>query len=85
MIATSIYAKEGGLITGETSLFLYHLLALVIVFVFTFGGAILIYKLTNWIIPMRVTEDHEELGLDISQHLESIDPTIDPFGKLSME
>ncbi len=86
MIATSIFAKEeGGLITGETSLFLYHLLALVIVFVFTFGGSILLYKLTNWIIPMRVTEDHEIMGLDLSQHLESIDHSSDSFGKLTVE
>ena len=83
MIATSIFAKEGGLITGETTLFMYHLLALGIVFVFTFGGSILLYRLTNWIIPMRVTEDHEEIGLDLSQHLESIVP--DSFSKVSME
>lgn len=73
MLATSIFAKEGGLITGETTLFLYHLLALLIVFVFTFGGSILLYKLTNRLIPMRVKEDQEKLGLDLSQHLESIE------------
>ena len=83
MIATSIFAKEGGLITGETTLFTYHLLALLIVSVFTFFGSILLYKLTNFIIPLRVEEDQEEMGLDLSQHLESIVP--DSFTKVSME
>lgn len=73
MLATAVFAKEGGLITGETTLFLYHLLALVIVFIFTFFGSILLYQLTNWIIPMRVDENQEEIGLDLSQHLETID------------
>lgn len=83
MIATAVFAKEGGLITGETTLFMYHMLALVIVFVFTFFGSILLYKLTNAIIPLRVKEDQEELGLDLSQHFESITP--DSFSKISME
>ena len=83
MIATAIFAKEGGLITGETTLFMYHMLALVIVFGFTFFGSILLYKLTNAIIPLRVEAEQEELGLDLSQHLESITP--DSFTKISME
>ena len=83
MIATAVFAKEGGLITGETTLFIYHMLALVIVFGFTFFGSILLYKLTNAIIPLRVDAEQEELGLDLSQHLESITP--DSFTKISME
>ena len=71
MIATAIFAKNGRLITGHISLFLYHLLALVIVIAFTFAGSWLIYKLTDMIIPMRVSEEDEETGLDISQHKES--------------
>ncbi|AHM59042.1 ammonium transporter [Flammeovirgaceae bacterium 311] len=83
MIATSIFAKEGGLITGETTLFLYHMLALVIVFVFTFGGSVLLYKFTNWVIPMRVKEDQEDLGLDLSQHYETV--TEGHFDKVSYQ
>jgi Amt family ammonium transporter len=40
--------------------------------VFTFFGALVIYKITDFIIPLRVEETSEELGLDISQHNESI-------------
>jgi len=68
MVATAVFATEGGLITGETDLFVKHLLALVIVSVFTFGGSYLLYVVTNAIIPMRVSEQQEMEGLDISQH-----------------
>lgn len=68
MLATAVFATDGGLITGETDLFVKHLLALVIVVVFTFVGSYLLYVVTNAIIPMRVTERQEEEGLDISQH-----------------
>lgn len=70
MVATAVFATEGGLITGETDLFFKHLLALVIVVVFTFGGSYLLYIITNAIIPMRVSAHQEEEGLDISQHNE---------------
>ena len=84
MLATSVFANEGGLITGETSLFFHHLLALLIVFAFTFGGSIVIYKLTNWLIPMRVKEEEEKMGLDISQHYESISPEVS-FNRAAMQ
>ncbi len=70
MLLTGVFATDGGLITGETDLFLKHLLALVIVSVFTFGGSYLLYYVVNAIIPMRVTPEQEELGLDLTQHNE---------------
>jgi Amt family ammonium transporter len=71
MILTAVFAKDVGLIFGETTTFIYHILALVIVSVFTFGGAWLLYKLTDWIIPVRVDARSERIGLDITQHDES--------------
>lgn len=71
MLATAVFADEVGLIHGETTTFLFHLLALVIVGVFTFGGAMLMYKITDMIVPMRVSPHGEKIGLDISQHDES--------------
>jgi len=68
MIATAIFANEVGLIHGEITTFLFHLLALVIVGVFTFGGSWALYKLTDMIIPLRVSPKNERIGLDISQH-----------------
>ena len=68
MIATSIFANEVGLIHGQFTTFLFHLLALVLVAVFTFGGSWLLYKITDSIIPLRVSPNNEKVGLDISQH-----------------
>ncbi len=72
MILTAVFAEQGGLITGQTTLFLYHLLALLIVSAFTFFGSLLLYRLVAWFTPMRVTEEEEQMGLDISQHEESV-------------
>jgi ammonium transporter, Amt family len=57
-----------GLIFGETSLFTHQLTALVIVSVFAFTGSYLLFFIVNKITPLRVSEEKEELGLDISQH-----------------
>ncbi len=71
MIFTGIFAKEVGLVYGHTETFLAHLLALVIVTVFVFFGSLILYKVTDMIIPLRVTESQEHEGLDLSQHGES--------------
>ncbi len=73
MIATGIFANDVGLIHGEYKTFLFHLLALVIVSVFTFGGSLLMYKITDMIVPLRISPHGEKIGLDISQHNESYD------------
>ena len=71
MICTGIFAKDVGLIYGKTETFLYHLLALVIVTVFVFFGSLILYKVTDMIIPLRVDESQEHEGLDLSQHGET--------------
>jgi ammonium transporter, Amt family len=71
MILTAVFANDVGLIHGEVTTFLYHLLALVIVSVFTFGGSLLMYKITDLIVPLRISPHGEKIGLDISQHAES--------------
>ncbi|MCK8621346.1 hypothetical protein M1L52_03070 [Prevotella sp. E13-27] len=60
-----------GLIAGTWEgfvIFLYHLLAIVIVFVYTFTMSWLGYKLIDSLIPMRVSAYSEKVGLDFSQH-----------------
>jgi ammonium transporter, Amt family len=71
MILTAVFAQGVGLIYGEYKTFLFHLLTLVIVGVYAFGGSYLLYVLTNKILPMRVSPKAERLGLDIDQHDES--------------
>lgn len=73
MILTAVFAKDVGLIYGQTTTFLYHLLALVIVAIFAFGGSLLLFYITNLIVPMRVQKEQEAAGLDISQHGETTD------------
>ncbi len=68
MILTGLLARNVGLIWGQTTTFKYHLLALVIVGAFSFLGSLAVLALTNWIIPLRVTEEEERVGLDLSQH-----------------
>tara|TARA_R110002050_G_scaffold286087_1_gene436049 strand:- start:962 stop:2245 length:1284 start_codon:yes stop_codon:yes gene_type:complete len=68
MLLTAVFAKEVGLYYGETETFVYHLLALAITAVFTFGGSWLLYKLVDAMITLRVSAEQEERGLDDSQH-----------------
>jgi ammonium transporter, Amt family len=80
MIMTGIFAITGlgggpnveiktvGLAFGETSLFVAHMIALVAVSAFAFGMSYLLLIVTNAILPMRVSEEDEKVGLDVSQH-----------------
>ncbi len=68
MLLTAVFATEGGLITGQTHTFFMHIVALIGVTVFAFGGSMLLFKLTELLIPLRVDGQSEELGLDLSQH-----------------
>jgi Amt family ammonium transporter len=49
-------------------LFINHMIALVGVSVFAFGGSLLLLKITDLILPLRVSEEDEKVGLDVSQH-----------------
>jgi ammonium transporter, Amt family len=71
MVLTAVFAETGGLIHGDPTLFLKHLAALAFVTVFVLGGSWALYWLTERIVPLRVTEDEEEVGLDLSQHGEA--------------
>ena len=74
MILTAILAhgKNASLLHGGFSVFFHHMTALILVSLFTFFGAILLYKITDFIIPLRVSEDSEKMGLDLSQHGENL-------------
>ena len=73
MLLTAVFAKEVGLIYGETQTFLYHLLGLLIVSVFCFFGSYLLYMFVDRVLTMRVRADQEERGLDLSQHGEKLE------------
>ena len=52
----------------DSQTFTYHMIALVIVGAFSFLGSLVIYPLTDALLPMRVTPEQEAIGLDLSQH-----------------
>ena len=68
MLMTGLFAKDVGLTSGHAWTFLVHCGALVFVAAFSFAGSWMLYKLTNLIIPLRVSDEQEEIGLDLSQH-----------------
>ncbi|AEI65013.1 ammonium transporter [Corallococcus macrosporus] len=76
MVLTGVLAKDVGLIHGETRTFMMHLLALVVVSVFSFAGSFLLYKVVDRVVPLRVTREHEEEGLDLSQHGETVGESV---------
>jgi len=72
MILTGVFAKDVGLVYGELQTFKFHIYALFIVGAFTFVGSFLIFKITGLMTRLRVSPDEERLGLDLSQHSETL-------------
>ncbi len=74
MLLTAIFAegKNVSLMHGGFSIFMHHIIALIIVSLFTFFGSLILYKIKNYIIPLRVSEESEKQGLDVSQHDERL-------------
>jgi ammonium transporter, Amt family len=76
MLLTGVFASktsnpaltDQGLVFGETALFFHQLIALIAVSIFAFSVSYFLFFIVNKITPLRVSEDKEELGLDISQH-----------------
>lgn len=81
MLLTGVFASQNinpsnttgnGLIFGETKLFIVQIVTMICVSVFAFGGTFILLKITNWISPLRVSEQEEKDGLDLSQHGEKL-------------
>lgn len=75
MLMTGIFASKAvnsagadGLFYGNASFFLIQLKAMIIVVLYSFTVSFLIFKLIAFILPLRVSEEEEELGLDATQH-----------------
>ena len=72
MVLTGVFAAEVGLTSGEFETFGKHIAALVAVAVGAFGLSYALFALVNSLIPMRVTSNQEQRGLDDSQHGEKV-------------
>lgn len=68
-VLTGVFVN--GLFADNVSVFLIHLLAVVLVCGYTFIVSYALYWLTNKMIPLRVSARSEAIGLDLSQHDES--------------
>ncbi|MCS3796080.1 ammonium transporter [Niastella sp. OAS944] len=77
MLMTGLFATKtvngagnDGWFYGNAAFFFTQLKAMAIVVAYSFGVSYLIFKFINFILPLRVTAEEEELGLDETQHNE---------------
>jgi Amt family ammonium transporter len=73
MLMTAIFARDVGWIHGSFVTMRAHLIALAIVCGFCLLMALALYKIVDWLIPLRVNDEQEDLGLDLSQHAEQME------------
>jgi len=77
-IATGLFASKAineagadGLFAGNAGLVVSQVLAVAATWVFAFVGSVALLKLVDAVVGLRVTEEDEFAGLDISQHSEN--------------
>jgi Amt family ammonium transporter len=78
VIATGFFAQKlinpagnNGLFFGNAHLLGVQTLAAVVVALFSMGATYIIFKLVDSTVGLRVNEEEESIGLDITQHRES--------------
>ncbi len=80
MLLTGVFASShvnaavtnNGLFYGETKLFFVHVIAMVGITIFVVIGTFLLLKITDLMMPLRVSIEEEKEGLDMSQHEERL-------------
>jgi len=77
MLMTGVFATKAvnaagndGLFLGNVSFFLIQAKAMAIAVGYSFGVSFLIFKFINFVLPLRVSSEEEEIGLDATQHNE---------------
>lgn len=75
MVMTGVFATKAvngggndGLFFGNFSFFFTQVKAMAIAATYSFVVSFLIFKFINFVLPLRVSSQDEELGLDASQH-----------------
>jgi ammonium transporter, Amt family len=78
MLLTGVFASKAvnaagndGLFYGNVEFFMTQLKAMAIAVVYSFVVSFLIFKFINFILPLRVSMEEEEMGLDATQHNEN--------------
>jgi len=73
MLLTGVYAEDGGwATTGDPSLFIKHLLSMLMVVLFVGLSSFFILRFVDKLIPMRVSEQEEHEGLNRAVHGEAV-------------
>ena len=77
MLMTGVFATKAvnsggndGLFYGNVAFFLTQAKAMAIAVLYSFGVSFIIFKFINFVLPLRVSSEDEEIGLDASQHNE---------------
>jgi Amt family ammonium transporter len=77
MLMTGVFATKAvnaagndGLFLGNVSFFLTQAKAMAIAVGYSFGVSFLIFKFIDFVLPLRVSSEEEEIGLDATQHNE---------------
>ena len=75
MLMTGIFATKTvngagaeGLLYGNTVFFMTQVKALFIVVAYSFLVSLIIFKVISLMLPLRVSQEEEEIGLDATQH-----------------
>ena len=77
VLATGLFASTAinpagrdGLLAGNPRQLFIQLIAVVVTLAYSGLGTLVIYKVVDWTIGMRVSEKEENIGLDLTQHRE---------------
>jgi Amt family ammonium transporter len=68
LFATSMINGVNGLFYGDSYQLIAQIVAVTVVTAYSFFGSYLLLKLVNVLSPLRVSQEEEEEGLDLSQH-----------------
>ena len=77
-IATGLFASKAineagadGLLLGNASLLGIQVLAVLATWAYAFAVTFVLLKILDWTLGLRVSDEEEENGLDLSQHSET--------------
>jgi Amt family ammonium transporter len=77
-LATGLFASKlinpagaDGLFFGNPKQFVVQLIAVGVTLLYSFVATLILYKIVDWIVGMRVGEKDELMGLDLTQHNEN--------------
>ncbi|MCU0415618.1 MAG: ammonium transporter [Cytophagaceae bacterium] len=60
--------EQGWTVTGDPTLFIKHLQGMLIVIAYSLVGSYILLWITDKVTTLRVTEEEEKQGLDVTQH-----------------